>query len=103
MRLLSGELLHSSEDAVFGRVCECNVIFVSIHGQFATMMYKPTIRMLLAGDLEHRRKGLGVVLEQGTDLLCDVLVDEQDCDIGAVSHVLESGLDGAGLCFCRRM
>lgn len=56
--------------------------------------------MLFARNLKHSRECLRVVLEQRADLLCNVLVDEQDRNVGALCHVLEGGLDGACLRLC---
>lgn len=57
--------------------------------------------MLLARNLQDCRERLRVVLQHRTYLLSDVLVDEQDCDVGTFGHVLEGCLDGARLRFWR--
>ncbi|KAI3476459.1 hypothetical protein L1887_61957 [Cichorium endivia] len=41
--------------------------------------------VILGGDLEERREGLRIPVDDGTDLLGDVLVDEQDGDVLALA------------------
>lgn len=55
--------------------------------------------MVLGWYFQQSREGVLVVVNSRSDLLCNMLVDEQHCNILAFREFLEGCLDGGHLCF----
>lgn len=55
-------------------------------------IFRRVVWVIFGGDLEKGREGLGIPIYDGSDFLCNVLVDEQDGDILALSCKLCKGL-----------
>ena len=65
-------MLHSSQDGIFAGV----------------------VRAILGWNLEHRRDGLRVLVDEVSDHLGDVLADEYDCYVFPRRQILERILNG---------
>lgn len=55
--------------------------------------------MVLGWYFQQSREGVLVMVNSRSDLLCNMLVDEQYCNILAFREFLEGCLDGRHLCF----
>lgn len=51
------------------------------------------LRLVLARHFQYSRDGLGVILEQVSNIIGDMLVDENDADVVAIRKIVKSVLD----------
>lgn len=61
-------------------------------------LHRRTVRVVLARDLEHGRKGLRISVHQRADLVRDMLVDQYNCNVLALPRKVEKRLLNVSCC-----